>query len=645
MLMSEWDASKPIGKGRGGVARINRETAEAFRAKSQEADRQSLQFGGWPGPRPILATLSGSTSPYSWTEVVPDGTTFHSTPRTGTADAYEVNGVAGLGGKRATIRPGRGDWRFQASKVGEPSEDCTATVCVTIECAPSAEAGAGPEGSFTVKHDDVVIGSGDLERTTVSSTRWFLTGCSTVDLTDIPLPATITLTVTTPGGYEVTQEAEITDCGESVSVEFSEGLSGLFRLRFAPANPTSVPVCSAPAYFTGMTFDFIVEESDDGISWDSMGGGSVTFTHPTPAIFYQTRPTKSILRVSGTAYPPPGWRAFGPNTFTATQSGLNTNSCVTSDMFVVATLLFDSTNYVMTNCGPIPKVLCWSGNAECELHYQDPPVGCRTGDMPACAPAGSSATLHSWAGTEVFTAPARSTAVPPGGDPCGPGSEIDAAISARVSVCFLDFTDCRHGWVGLRTVKGCDFAPGNDCPGLEGNREWHLNRDAGFPLGVFNLYGRGFGDSAEACWGQIEPSPSHGITFYANVDSGFPDACNHPSHGRCHAPPEAYTPGTLSECGGGGFMMAAALPPEPKPEPPPLAPDDPARPENRKPFREVHKAAESAGCGKRIPVELRKGCGCSFECLRGHSPLADGGVTLLDCWRCPERPGVSASTD
>jgi hypothetical protein len=114
VLLSEWDASKPIGKGRDGVARINRDTAEAFRAKSREIDRQSMAFGGWPGPRPILSTLSGSSSPYSWTEVVPDGTTFHSTPRSGTSDAYEVNGVAGLGGKRATIRPGRGDWRFES---------------------------------------------------------------------------------------------------------------------------------------------------------------------------------------------------------------------------------------------------------------------------------------------------------------------------------------------------------------------------------------------------------------------------------------------------------------------------------------------------------------------------------------------------
>lgn len=47
-----------------------------------------------------------------------------------------------------------------------------------------------------------------------------------------------------------------------------------------------------------------------------------------------------------------------------------------------------------------------------------------------------------------------------------------------------------------------------------------------------------------------------------------------------------------------------------------------------------------AGCGEAIPESERKGCGCTYRCLRGRSPRGDGGVTAADCWACPERPEI-----
>lgn len=71
------------------------------------------------------ATLSGASSPYSFAEATDTPTvgTWAAMPRSGTANAYEANGVAGLGGKRAFLRPGApGDYRFQwvASGSGGP---------------------------------------------------------------------------------------------------------------------------------------------------------------------------------------------------------------------------------------------------------------------------------------------------------------------------------------------------------------------------------------------------------------------------------------------------------------------------------------------------------------------------------------------
>lgn len=45
-----------------------------------------------------------------------------------------------------------------------------------------------------------------------------------------------------------------------------------------------------------------------------------------------------------------------------------------------------------------------------------------------------------------------------------------------------------------------------------------------------------------------------------------------------------------------------------------------------------------AGCAEEIPEAERTGCGCVRRCLRGRSRRRDRGVTLAECYRCPDRP-------
>lgn len=107
---------------------------------------------GLSRPEGFYATLSGASSPYSFTEKY--GTTggaWATRVRTGTANAYEVNGLAGLSGKTVFLRPGYpGEYLFQSSSVG--STGCsTGTLVFTVTGCGVNQAGAtvtvtGPGG-------------------------------------------------------------------------------------------------------------------------------------------------------------------------------------------------------------------------------------------------------------------------------------------------------------------------------------------------------------------------------------------------------------------------------------------------------------------------------------------------------------------
>src|SRR4051812_8974795 len=72
------------------------------------------RFLSLPGDPCLYATLSGSSSPYSWTQALPrSGGTTVAGSKAGTSNAYEVNSTASLGSKIVKICPGYpGDWRF-----------------------------------------------------------------------------------------------------------------------------------------------------------------------------------------------------------------------------------------------------------------------------------------------------------------------------------------------------------------------------------------------------------------------------------------------------------------------------------------------------------------------------------------------------
>lgn len=87
----------------------------------------------------IWALLSGSSSPYSFTESIPGaGGIWTPGTRTGIANAYEVNGVSGLGGKRALLRPGYPfDWRFQHVAEGTSGGGGAVCTCWTAGTLPT----------------------------------------------------------------------------------------------------------------------------------------------------------------------------------------------------------------------------------------------------------------------------------------------------------------------------------------------------------------------------------------------------------------------------------------------------------------------------------------------------------------------------
>ena len=86
---------------------------------------------------PIFAKLSGSSSPYSFTEQVETSPgTWANGPTTGSANAYEVNGKASLNNKVVRLYPDPfGKWRFQ---------------WMAKDAAPSGGGGTCSTGSFPV---------------------------------------------------------------------------------------------------------------------------------------------------------------------------------------------------------------------------------------------------------------------------------------------------------------------------------------------------------------------------------------------------------------------------------------------------------------------------------------------------------------
>lgn len=141
-------------------------------------------------PQPTYALLSGSSSPYSWTEVRdgPSGTwDAMTTGDSGTA--YEVNSKAGLDGKVVPITwTAAGDWRFAWIGYGPPPPCEAGRICVTVQQSGCA---FDLEGITVTVTDDAdppnEIGSG----TTSGSPGTFCV--------DLPTAGTYHVTASVPG--------------------------------------------------------------------------------------------------------------------------------------------------------------------------------------------------------------------------------------------------------------------------------------------------------------------------------------------------------------------------------------------------------------------------------------------------------------
>lgn len=109
---------------------------------------------GLDRPETFVATLSGSSSPYNWTEALHQaGNTWVAGSRSGTSNAYEVNGVAGLGGQRVWLEgTAAGDWRFQFVRLGTAAYSWTFNV---TGCNSNAVSGA----VVTLKQGGITIAS------------------------------------------------------------------------------------------------------------------------------------------------------------------------------------------------------------------------------------------------------------------------------------------------------------------------------------------------------------------------------------------------------------------------------------------------------------------------------------------------------
>jgi hypothetical protein len=112
---------------RDGAAKLERIRLETLRLGRmslqpplQVSDGPSGRSFSISGIRSIVGILSGSTSPYTFTEVAWNGTAWVTLTGGATGNAYEYNAVAGLGGKvtKLDFKEESNDWRFQWIKRG-----------------------------------------------------------------------------------------------------------------------------------------------------------------------------------------------------------------------------------------------------------------------------------------------------------------------------------------------------------------------------------------------------------------------------------------------------------------------------------------------------------------------------------------------
>ena len=447
------------------------------------------------------------------------------------------------------------------------TEPCDVGICFAYNC---------PAGCFEAEAGDVV---GTLTVTDVLTSTvygpvnivcsgddggygvFFAYGCVTVTIPAAGLPRdfSVAYTGTFPGAPASPFTVEATSCN-SINLEYGE-FEDTMDLVIG-----SFPYCGYYPCGGGVSWE--IEQSDDNVTWTPLASGSGTFTCPGPgpgAVLTVTglpKPTKPLLRWTTITSPPAGWRGFLPGTLEGGGYFLTQgfDSCRPTTLVISGNLTFDDENFLCTPCGPIPKVLCWSGNGGglVALTYIPPlfPGSAR------CAGAGEGVnclqddygwlqvSLGEWVGTESFSAQAY---VPDDSGCCG--LETTATIEAEIRACINFFQGAFH-WTVRRAVPSCSFCgdggggpqdPDDDRtqdpdPGLTCEGPF-LTRNYLRYGGPFNTFSTaiGYGDW-HLCdlsdWGPTGQMPSSIIGFKAD----YPGCDTNPDP-PCGAPEEAYTTG------------------------------------------------------------------------------------------------------
>lgn len=263
---------------------------------------------------PITAKLSGTTSPYSWTSQVNSTLgSMVSGPRTGTTNAYEVNGRSGLNNKVVRLYPdGRGKYNFQAKSCCTSSPPCTGTVTVNVKCGGSnlsgvtvsltlaattvtATTNASGNATFTLTTAGTWSGSASRSGyTTQSFSVVFACANQTVNVVMAFASYTITGTLSGPCGPIPSQLVTFTQNGSTIATATTNSIGAysatmsndgtaitisVTRSRWAPYTFTFTP-----AACTGSNFKAIVLTLASGYHCDPV----CTYFDPIPDTIYCT---------------------------------------------------------------------------------------------------------------------------------------------------------------------------------------------------------------------------------------------------------------------------------------------------------------------------------------------------------------------
>lgn len=540
---------------------------------------------------------------------------------------------------------------------------CQASVCFSYTCPP--EPGTG---TLRVTVDGVEY-TAPIERGQLTPMTHWSSGCVgfPVDTADFPISAQVVIEGLFPG-VATPQTVEISTCG---AVFIGGGsLASTFVLRASIQNLVGCPERECPA---GALLEWTADQSDDGTTWEYLGAGNFTSPECTED-FTLPLPTRTQVRIRYTVHPPAGWYAWMPQEYeTILVIPLPDDSCEPQVINIAGAFLFDHENYVQTRIGPVPKTICWSGNAAAQLDLLGNETTLDCGGLAGvdCGEADGWALAGVWGGEEVWTTTTRSASPFGASFDCREDSEATAEVRAIVAAClWVNEENCWGRWSAARIVPACVEASGIG-PGTEeggpgdleppppvnlcapepdasqywlcrpGERNNPIPGGPPIPVACLQRGAVGVGPTIPQ-WGEAAPFGSSGpIVFW--VDRPTPPGegpCEHAPHPRCHAPIEAYESGGVFPCGGmsaaaPGPLLAVAGETTPVSPPPRTTPGK----DDWRDYFALPGRVIAAGCGRKLSPDEQPGCGCQLICLRGRSPRESGGVSALDCWRCPERPG------